>query len=332
MVVTSVMTLFGLGLVAAGLLALASRVFHVEEDPKVEAVLEALPGANCGGCGYAGCEGYAQAVTRDPAIAASLCVAGGADTAVAVGALTGKTVSAAEPLLSYRRCDKVNGEVSQKYDYQGMPSCAAVAALSGGNEDCTWSCLGFGDCEQTCPFDAITIANGLAEVDPVRCTGCGACVAQCPRNVLQLIPKRSRVTITCATKDKLRAVMDICKAGCINCGKCIKACPARALSNDKGRLEIDHTLCLSFGPECGEACVHACSRRILRVHCPTLQEQIRTTRRNAAKANTSADAAKGDAPSGTAKGDAPADTAKADKATDTARGDAQKPSTTEQAA
>ena len=328
MVVTSVMTLFGLGLVAAGLLALASRVFHVEEDPKVEAVLEALPGANCGGCGYAGCEGYAQAVTRDPAIAASLCVAGGADTAVAVGALTGKTVSAAEPLLSYRRCDKVNGEVSQKYDYQGMPSCAAVAALSGGNEDCTWSCLGFGDCEQTCPFDAITIANGLAEIDPARCTGCGACVAQCPRNVLQLIPKRSRVTITCATKDKLRAVMDICKAGCINCGKCIKACPAHALSNGKGRLEIDHTLCLSFGPECGEACVHACSRRILRVHCPTLQEQIRIAKRNAARAAPAGAPAATD----TAGDDKAADAAKAGKGTDTAGADTRKPSTTEQAA
>lgn len=113
----------------ATVLAVASRVFHVEEDPRVQAVLEALPGANCGGCGYAGCEGYATAVATDPAVPANRCCAGGAETSIAVGELTGKTVAASDPLVSFRRCDKVAGNVALRYDYQGMPSCAAAAGL-----------------------------------------------------------------------------------------------------------------------------------------------------------------------------------------------------------
>ena len=122
MVFVSIITLFGLGLVAAILLSIASRVFYVKEDPRVEAVLEVLPGANCGGCGFAGCEGYAAAVVSDPDIPANKCCAGGADTAIAVGELTGKTVAEAEPLFSLRRCDKLAGNVALRYQYQGMPS------------------------------------------------------------------------------------------------------------------------------------------------------------------------------------------------------------------
>ena len=145
MVMISVLVLLGLGLVTATVLAVASRVFHVEEDPRVQAVLEALPGANCGGCGYAGCEGYATAVATDPAVPANCC-AGGAETSIAVGELTGKTVAASDPLVSFRRCDKVAGNVALRYDYQGMPSCAAAAGLVGGSDSCSYSCLGFGDC------------------------------------------------------------------------------------------------------------------------------------------------------------------------------------------
>ncbi|MEG2172616.1 MAG: Fe-S cluster domain-containing protein [Desulfovibrionaceae bacterium] len=268
MLITSVLTLLGLGLVAATILAVASRVFYVEEDPRVEAVVEALPGANCGGCGYAGCEGYATAVVNDPAIAANLCVAGGAETSIAVGELTGKVVAAAEPLTSFRRCDKVAGNVGLRYEYQGMPSCAAATLLTGGVDACSWSCIGYGDCAQVCPFDAMTVNNRLVTVNTNKCTGCGLCVKACPRNSLELIPTRARVAVFCATKDKLRAVMDICDTGCINCGKCLKACPAHAINNATGRIEIDQKKCLAYGPDCAEACVDACPRHILRITCP----------------------------------------------------------------
>lgn len=268
MLITSVLTLFGLGLVAAAVLAAASKVFHVEEDPRVEAVVDALPGANCGGCGYAGCEGYAIAVINDPNIAANLCVAGGAETSIAVGELTGKTVTASEPLTSFRRCDKVAGNVSLRYEYQGMPSCAAATLLTGGVDVCSWSCLGYGDCVQVCPFDAMTVVGRMVVVNPIKCTGCGLCVKACPRSSLELIPNRARVAVFCATKEKLRAVMDICDVGCINCAKCVKACPAHAISNGTGRIEVDQKKCLAYGPECAEACVDACPRHILRVVCP----------------------------------------------------------------
>lgn len=306
MVLTSVLTLLGLGFVAAAVLAVASRVFHVEEDPRVEAVMEALPGANCGGCGYAGCEGYALAVVNDPAVAASLCVAGSADTSIAVGELTGKTVAAAEPQRSFRRCDKLAGNVGLRYEYQGMPSCAAATLLMGGSDICSWSCLGFGDCVQVCPFDAMKVENGLVHVIAAKCTGCGLCVKACPRNSLELIPTRSRISVFCATKDKLRAVMEICEVGCINCGKCIKVCPAKAISSEDGRIEVNHKKCLSYGPDCQEACVAGCSRHILRATCPSLAGEEGLTAALKAEAGIGAGTESGAAPVPPATAESPA--------------------------
>ena len=268
MVVSSILMLAGLGFVAAVVLAVASKVFYVEEDPKVEAVIDALPGANCGGCGYAGCEGYAIAVVNLPNVAANLCVAGGPEISINVGELTGKVVTESEPLISFRRCDKVAGRVQKRYTYQGMPSCAAAATLAQGADVCPHSCLGFGDCEIMCPFDALYIENDIVMVRENLCTGCGMCVHACPREILELIPRRSRVTIMCSTRDKLRAVMDVCEAGCIQCGKCIKNCPARAISIKESRVCIDQIKCLAYGPDCEEVCVAGCPRFILRSSTP----------------------------------------------------------------
>ncbi len=264
MVFVSILSLFALGLVASIILAVASHVFYVKEDPRVEAVMEALPGANCGGCGFAGCEGYANAVVNDPAIPANKCCAGGADVSIAVGELTGKTVAEAEPLYALRRCAKRDGNVALRYNYQGMPSCAAAALLRGGTEVCAHSCLGFGDCVQVCPFGAMEIHDGMVHVNRNKCTGCGTCVSACPRGILELTPQRARVAVYCNTRDKLRAVSDVCGVGCIKCTKCVKTCPAKAISLKDNRITIDSGLCLSFGPSCEEACAKGCPRGILR--------------------------------------------------------------------
>ena len=274
MVSASIITLFALGLVAAVLLAVASRVFHVEEDPRVQAVLEVLPGANCGGCGFAGCEGYATAVVNDPAIPANRCCAGGAEVRIAVGELTGKAVAEADPLRSLRRCDKNAGNVALRYQYEGMPSCAAAAMLRGGVDTCKYSCLGFGDCVQVCPFGAMRIEEGVVRINANLCTGCGACTGACPRGVLELVPKRARVAVYCNTRDKLRAVTDICDSGCIKCCKCVKTCPAKAVRLENNRIVIDQLQCLSYGGECNEACVAGCPRHIFR-YTRGIMEEIR---------------------------------------------------------
>ena len=256
--------MFGLGLVAAGLLAVASRVFFVKENPKVEAALEILPGANCGGCGFPGCEGYAKAVVNDPAIPANRCCASPKEAIVALAELTGKVVAEAEPLVSMRRCDIYHGQVATTFEYRGIPSCAAATPLRGGQSACNNSCLGYGDCVQACPFEAMSIVGNLACVDVERCTGCGACVKAGRRGVVERVREGVRGCGPCNSRAKGKAVMEVCEVGCIKCAKCIRTCPAKAIRLKDGIIEVDHSLCLSYGEECGMACVKACARQILR--------------------------------------------------------------------
>lgn len=292
MVTASVISLLGIGIAASALLGIASRVFYVEEDPLVEAVMEALPGANCGGCGYAGCEGYAIAVAHDPSIPANLCVAGSEDTTAAVGKLTGKAAEASEPIVSFRRCVKTEGQVSYSYEYQGIPSCLAAHNLANGEDLCTWSCLGLGDCVKACPFDAILIRDGLAFIVPDKCVSCGKCIGACPRGVLELIPLYSRIMISCSTRNKGKVATESCQVGCINCKACIRKCPATAISSKDERIEIDQKVCLAYGPDCNEACVDACPRNILRPLDPVIKERKEKERAEAAAKKAAEAAAK----------------------------------------
>ena len=264
MIVFSILAMLGLGLVCSILLAVASRIFFVQENPLVEAAMEILPGANCGGCGYAGCEGYAKAVVTAPDVPANRCCAASKEVIVALAELTGKLVAEAEPLVAMRRCDVQHGQVATTYEYQGIPSCAAATPLRGGSHACNHSCLGFGDCVQACPFSALSIVGGLACTDVERCNGCGTCVQACPRDVLELIPKRARVCVPCNTRDKGKTVMEVCGVGCITCMKCVRSCPAKAVAVKGNLVQVDHDICLSYGVECGMACVKDCPRGIFR--------------------------------------------------------------------
>ena len=286
MIAQSVLALLGIGLALAVVLAIASRLLNVEEDPRIEPLVEALPGANCGGCGYAGCEAYAIAVLNNPDVAANLCSVGGAETAKRVGELTGKSVVAGEPTMSFRRCSRIEGNVQPRYNYIGANTCASAAQLEGGPYMCTWACLGFGDCLRACPFDAMQIRDNMVEIIASKCVSCGLCINACPRSNLQIIPVRARVMSFCATREKLKSVSEVCDVGCINCLQCLKACPADAITYEKRRIEINHDLCLGYGPDCGEACVGACPRSILRRRAPAQEHGRELEARPAATAQT----------------------------------------------
>jgi electron transport complex protein RnfB len=263
MITSSILVMFGLGLACAVVLAVASKLLAVEEDPRVEAVLDALPGANCGGCGFAGCESYAAAAVRDPDVPADRCCAGGPDVAAKIAELTGKAAGSAEPMVAFRRCAKSEGNVAKRYDYQGVPSCAA-AKLLGSPDACSYSCIGLGDCMRACPFDAMYMAHGMVHVITEKCTACGTCVSTCPNHVMQIVPQAARVMVLCSSLDKGKAVSEVCEVGCISCMKCVKECPAKCIALEGGKIHIDHTACLAYGSSCQEVCAEKCPRGILR--------------------------------------------------------------------
>ncbi len=268
MVISSVITLFGIGIAASAILGIASKVFYVEEDPRVEAIMDVLPGANCGGCGYAGCEGFAIAVINDPSVAANLCVAGSDQVTAAVGELSGKAVVASDPKTSYRHCVKMDGTPKYRFEYQGISSCVAANNLDQGEDACVYSCLGLGDCKKACPFDAIVMRDGLAVVLIDLCVACGKCITACPRQVLEIIPQKARVAVACSTKNKAKAATETCSVGCMNCNACVRKCPAKAISSVDGRIHLDQDACLAYGPECDEICMDSCPRNIIRAICP----------------------------------------------------------------
>lgn len=250
--------LFGVGL------ALAAQKFAVEGDPKVEEVLEVLAGAQCGGCGYPGCEGYAEAVVHDPDVPPNLCFPGKAPVADAVAEITGKKVGGLANIVAAVRCSRIEGEVGTKYEYLGFDSCAGASLAFGGPQQCSYACIGLGDCVGACPFGAISLQDGYPVVDVEKCVGCGSCVRICPKKVIELIPLNARVWVPCSTKDPGKTVRTLCKVGCITCKMCVKACPAGAVSVENDLVHIDHEKCMAYGPECKEACAEKCPRNIFR--------------------------------------------------------------------
>jgi electron transport complex protein RnfB len=251
---------FGIGL------ALAAHKFAVEVDPKIEAVLHSLAGAQCGGCGYPGCEGYAIAVVEDPDVPPNLCFPGKESVATAVAEITGKQMAEMEDMIATVRCSRIEGRVSHKHEYIGFASCTAANLAFGGPSDCQYACVGFGECAAVCPFDAITMEEGFPVVDPGRCVACGTCVKVCPKKIIELMPLKVRVYVPCSTKDLGKNVMKVCQVGCISCKMCVKKCPAEAVTMENGLVQIDHKKCLEYGPSCEEVCVEKCPRDIFKIY------------------------------------------------------------------
>lgn len=260
-ILIAVIILGVVGLVSAVMLYAASKKFAVVEDERIGKVAEVLPQANCGGCGYPGCSGFAAACVKAAdggSLEGKLCPVGGQAVMEKVAGILGMAVEKAVPKVAVVRCNGTCANRPRVVEFDGVRSCR-VQLLSGtGETACAFGCLGGGDCVSVCQFGAISInpETGIAEVDEKRCTACGACVKACPRKVIELRPKgpmSHRMVVLCVNRDKGAVANKVCKASCIGCGKCVKTCQFDAITLNNNLAYIDPAKC-KLCRKCEEAC------------------------------------------------------------------------------
>jgi Na+-translocating ferredoxin:NAD+ oxidoreductase subunit B len=237
----SAILLLLLAVAMALVLGWANQAFHVAVDPLVEAIDRALPGANCGGCGYVGCTEYAVAVASGQA-ALNLCAPGGSSCTETLAELTGQEATAALPYRAVVHCAATRDQrlPREKPEYVGEPTCAA-ANLVAGYQGCTYGCLGLGDCVRACDYDAIHVVDGVAVVDYDHCIGCKACAAACPRNIITMVPFKAErmLVVACSNPDGAAAVKAVCPVGCISCSMCAKKCSLMQMQNSLPVIDYD---------------------------------------------------------------------------------------------
>ena len=256
----------GLGLIFGLVLSLAAKVFYVETDPRLEKLNDSLPGANCGGCGYAGCNAYAEAVLAGEA-AIGLCASGGNESAGKMAAVMGVEIEEMERKVALVRCSgyqRVNTDgkttgSKRKAEYEGFDDCLAASKVGGnGPIACKFGCLGFGNCVKACKYGAIKVIDGVAVVNKELCVGCMACAAACPRKLITAIPYDKPVYIPCNSKAKGAVTVRGCTQGCIGCGLCVKICPEEAISIEGNLAVIDYKKCTACG-----LCATVCPRHLI---------------------------------------------------------------------
>ena len=252
----------GLGLVFGLVLAAASKVFYVETDPRLEQLNECLPGANCGGCGFAGCGAYAEAVLKGEAPVGK-CASGGNECAQAMAAIMGVQAEAVTRKVAMVRCSgartfDAEGNLTKgakmKANYEGFHDCLAASKVGGsGPLSCKFGCLGYGSCTKVCKYGAISVKNGVAVVDEDLCVGCMACAQVCPRKVITAVEPDHNVVIACNSLAKGAVTNRACTIGCIGCGKCMKTCPSGAITITNNLAQIDYSKCTNCG-QCATVC------------------------------------------------------------------------------
>jgi len=265
-IIIAIGVLGGLGLIFGLVLAIASKVFHVPTDPRLEKLCDALPGANCGGCGYAGCTAYAEAVLKGEAEIGK-CAAGGNESAEQMFEVMGIVPETIIRRVALVRCSGFksldeNGKnigAKMKGEYEGVHDCLAATKVAGrGPLICKFGCLGFGNCVSACKYDAIHVVDGVAKVDEEKCIGCMQCAAQCPRNLIVPVEYNRRVVIACASKAKGAVTIRGCNSGCIGCGLCMKICPNGAIHVEQNLATIDYSKCTSCG-----LCATICPKHLI---------------------------------------------------------------------
>ncbi|MCD8041308.1 MAG: RnfABCDGE type electron transport complex subunit B [Clostridia bacterium] len=249
--------LAGIALVLVILILVVGKVFKVDVDEKVTAILENLAGANCGGCGCSGCSGFAAKLASGEGDLGD-CHVTSPEKKAEIAALLGLEMKDEEPTVAVVKCHGGNENAPIAFEYSGNPTCAACNSLLGGNKICKTACLGCGDCATVCPEKAITVKNGLSEVSPERCISCGACIAACPKHIIERIPAKAPVYVACSSHCKGKEVMNQCKVGCIGCGICAKNCPHGAITMVDNLPVFDYDKCTGC-----LTCVTKCPRKII---------------------------------------------------------------------
>jgi len=271
-ILPAVLTLGIIALIAAVILYVCSKRFAVKEDPRVSQIAEILPQANCGGCGFPGCSGMADALVKGAdagSIEGLSCPVGGAELMTKVADLLGMAVANSAPKVAVIKCNGCFANRPRTCEYDGLRTCTAINATGAGETACGYGCLGCGDCVKACAFDAIHInpETGLPEVDEEKCTSCGACAKACPRHIIEIRLKGKvikntarRVYVSCVNKDKGPAANKACKVSCIACGKCQKVCKFDAITIENNVAYIDYNKCKACGMcvrECPKHAIHA---------------------------------------------------------------------------
>ena len=237
----------GIGLFIGLFLGIAAIKFKVQMDEREVAVLEALPGNNCGGCGYAGCSGLAAAIAKGEA-AVNQCPVGGEAVAKVISGIMGVEAGESKRMVAFVACQGDCDRAKVEYEYTGIEDCRMLSFVpNGGPKTCNYGCPGYGSCVQACPFDAIHVVNGVAVVDREQCKACGKCVEACPKKLISLIPYDAPYQVACSSKDKGPVAMKACDVACIGCGLCKRNCPADAVTVENFNAAIDPEKCTGCG-------------------------------------------------------------------------------------
>ena len=241
--VVIVMTI--IGLIFGLILAFANKKFSIEVNPLINLVEDILPKGQCGGCGYAGCAAYAEAVVTNADVPPNLCIPGKKTVADLVANLTGKTAPEIAPRIAQVRCKGTLTKAVRKYNYVGVDDCIAATLVQGGPKGCQYGCMGFGTCVKNCPFDALSMGEeGLPIVNEKKCVGCGKCSFVCPKHIIGMSPIGAPVSVLCNSKDKGAVARKLCSEACIGCGLCVKNCPFDAIKLENNLAVVDSHICL----------------------------------------------------------------------------------------
>ena len=252
-IITAVVVLCIIAVIIAVVLSIAEKVFHIDVDEKEIAVREELPGSNCGGCGFAGCDALAKAIAKGEA-PVSACPVGGMPVAEKIAVIMGQEVGEVERKVAYVKCDGTGEKKESDYNYFGIDTCVYASKMPGSSPyACKYGCLGFGSCVKVCDQNAIRIVDKKAVVDEKLCIACGKCLKVCPHNLIELIPAKSKYRVQCSSCSRGKDVKNACTAGCIGCGMCARNCPSEAIVFENNIARIDQSKCTACGL-CAEKC------------------------------------------------------------------------------